>query len=380
MTSRKDLESNLEGRIVPSAQGRWQAWTLPAVWRAFAIAAMSGTCVGCAHHPLHTDGRSEAQVSGKVEVESTSFPDLGPMVPKVVRGAMSGPASGRIAIVDVDGLIVNQNLTGLSSAGENPVAAFREKLVLAAADPSVRAVVLRINSPGGGVAASETVAEELRRFRLGTNKPVVACLLDLATGGAYYLAVGADLIVAQPSTITGSVGALVNFYSLELFMSVQNITASTIKSSERVDMGSALRELTDDEKALFKQIVDGQATQFRTHVAQRRPSMTADDFAEINDGRIVAASRALQLHMIDRFGFLDDAIDEAERRSGCCGAEVVLLQREKLPCRSMYAITPNTPIQTALMPLSIPGLERSKLPTFLYLWQPDPTITRLSPP
>ena len=124
-------------------------------------------------------------------------------------------AAGRIAIVDIDGLIVNQNLTGLNSAGENPVAAFREKLALAAYDPAVRAAVLRINSPGGGVAASELMAEELRRFRLETGKPVVACMMDLATGGAYYIAVGADLIVAQPSAITGSIGALVNNYNLE---------------------------------------------------------------------------------------------------------------------------------------------------------------------
>jgi protease-4 len=345
---------------------------------------VSVTCTGCAsvkfHGAMHADGQMAADLRGNLEVKTPAFPDLGPMVPKVVRCAGAGSAGGRVAIVDIDGLIVNQNQTGPNSAGENPVAAFREKLALAACDPSVRAVVLRINSPGGGVAASELMAEELRRFRLGTGKPVVACMMDVATGGAYYIAVGSDLIVAQPSTITGSIGALVNYYNLELMMSTYNVTPDTIKSGAMVDMGSVLREISDDERKVFQEIVDGNAKQFQAHVGEFRPSMTPDDHKAVENGQIVTAARAEQLHMIDRRGFLEDAIAEAERRSGLCGAEVVLLQRADLPIRSMYAVAPNTPIQNIFLPFSIPGFDRSKLPTFLYLWQPDPTITRVAPP
>jgi protease-4 len=302
------------------------------------------------------------------------------MVAQVVRCSASREPDGRVAIVDLDGLIVNQNMTGLNSAGENPVAAFREKLALAAADPSIRAVVLRINSPGGGVAASVLMAEELRRFRLGTGKPVVACLMDLATGGAYYVAVGADSIVAQPGGIVGSIGAIVNYYNLELAMTSWNITADTVKSGELVDMGSALRTIKDDERALFQQIVDEHAQRFHARVKQGRPAMRTSDFDLIKDGRIFTAERAETLHVVDRLGFLEDAIAEAEHRSNLHAAEVVMLQRAELPIRSMYAIPPNTPMQNTLFPMSIPGLERSKLPTFLYLWEPDPTITRLAPP
>jgi protease-4 len=354
------------------------------VWRVLAVTAMSVMLCGCHcldfHGTVQGTGNITGDFNGKFKVESTQFPDLGPMVPRVVRCAGGGQPAGRIAIVDIDGLIVNQNLTGLSSAGENPVAAFREKLVLAACDPSVRAMVLRINSPGGGVAASELMAEELRRFRLGTGKPVVACLMDLATGGAYYIAVGADLIVAQPSGITGSIGALVNYYNLELALTTFNVSPDTIKSGDLVDMGSVLRTIKDNERALFQEIVDGHAKQFQARVASLRPAMTAADNQAIKDGRIVSATRAAELHLVDRLGFLEDAIEEAERRSGLHGAEVVLLQRADLPIRSIYAIAPNTPLQNSLIPLSLPGIERSKLPTFLYLWQPDPTITRVAPP
>jgi len=355
-----------------------------AFWRILAATAMSATLSGCHclkfEGTMHGNMQVATDMSGKIEVKTTSFPDLGPMVPRVVRCAAGGGNAGRVAIVDIDGLIVNQNLVGASSAGENPVAAFREKLALAAFEPSVRGVVLRINSPGGGVAASELMAEELRRFRLETRKPVVSCLMDLSTSGAYYIAVGADLIVCQPSGITGSIGALVNCYNLELAMTSANVSADTIKSGDMLDMGSVLRTVKDNERALLQEIVNAHAKQFQARVATLRPAMTAADNLAIKDGRIISATRALELHLVDRLGFLEDAIEEAERRSGLQGAEVVLLQRADLPIRSMYAIAPNTPIQNSFLPMSVPGIERSKLPTFLYLWQPDPTITRVAPP
>ncbi len=174
-----------EGRGEPRANWR-TTLSCASFGRVLVMMATSLALSGCAcvkfHGTMHADAQVAANVKGDFDVKMPPFPDLGPMVPRVVRCGDGGGAAGRIAIVDIDGLIVNQNLTGPSSAGENPVAAFREKLALAAYDPGIRAVVLRINSPGGGVAASELMAEELRRFRLGTGKPVIASMLDLATG------------------------------------------------------------------------------------------------------------------------------------------------------------------------------------------------------
>jgi protease-4 len=131
---------------------------------------------------------------------------------------------------------------------------------------------------------------------------------------------------------------------------------------------------------VFQEIVKVHAARFQARVARARPTMTAADKLAIQDGRIIPATRGLELHLVDRLGFLEDAIEEAEHRSGLHGAEVVLLQRSDLPIRSIYAIAPNVPLQNMVIPLSIPGFERSRLPAFLYLWQPDPTITRLAPP
>lgn len=346
------------------------------LWTALGL----GPLTGCHTIPIAGNVRADANVSagfrGTVDVRLPTATDPGPMVPVIVRPA-AGPQAGRVALLDVDGLILNQNLTGLYSVGENPVAAFREKLEAAGGDPRVRAVVLRIHSPGGGVAASDILAEELRRFRLATGKPVVACLMDVATGGAYYLAVGCDRIVALPTAITGGVGAIVNHANLQDAMAQLNVRVEPIKAGDLVDMGTVTAPLPDDVRGLFQEMADGFRDRFTARIRRCRPRITAEDLDTIRDGRIVAAPKALALRLVDALGYVEDAIAEAERLAGTTGSEVVLFQRSGYPTRSIYAIAPNVPLQAELIPFSYPGLDRSKLPTFLYLWQPDPTMTRL---
>jgi protease-4 len=343
------------------------------------VATLLVAISGCHPFPVDATGniKTDSSVQGTFDVRLPAATDPGPMVPTIVRGSPSGPNGPRVALVDVDGLILNQNLTGLYSVGENPVAAFREKLEAAAADCRVRALVIRINSPGGGVAASDILAEELRRFRLALGKPVVACLMDLATGGAYYLAVGCDRVIALPTGITGGIGAIVNHANLQDAMGQVNVHMETVKSGSLVDMGTVTEPLPDDVRLLFQQMADGFRDRFTTRVAQARPGMTEGDRRVVSDGRVVPASQALALHMIDRLGYLDDAICEAERLAGIGGSEVVLFQRTGYPIHSIYSMVPNVPLQGDLIPMSYPGLDRTKLPTFLYLWLPDPTLTKL---
>lgn len=359
-------------------------WPRTGAGRAWIVCASLIALSGCHAIPLagqvDTNAKVAANFQGTVDVHLPTATDPGPMVPVVVRAAAAaaGSQAARITIVDVDGLLLNQNLTGIYSVGENPVSAFREKLEMAAGDPRVRGIVLRIHSPGGGVTASDILAEELRRFRLATGKPVVACLMDVATGGAYYLAVGCDRIVALPTSITGCMGALINHANLEDAMAQLNVRVEPIKAGDLVDMGSVAAPLSDEARELFQEMANGFRDRFAARVAQCRPAMSAADHRTIADGRIVAAPRALSLHMVDQLGYVDDAIAEAERLAGAPGSEVIFFERAGHPTRSIYAIVPNVPLQSELIPFSYPGLERSKLPTFLYLWQPDPTLTKQS--
>jgi protease-4 len=341
-------------------------------------ALLLAALAGCQHpFPITGNVRTESGFQGTVDVRIPPATDPGPMVPTIVRASPSGQAAPRVALIDVDGLILNQNLTGLYSVGENPVSAFREKLEAAAADPRVRAVVLRINSPGGGVAASDLLAEELRRFRQTMGKPVVACLMDVATGGAYYLAVGCDRVVALPTSITGGVGAIVNHANLQDAMAQFNVRVETIKAGPLVDMGAVTEPLPDEVRKLFQDMANGFRDRFVRRVSAGRPAMTEADRRLVADGRVVAAPQALALHMIDAHGYLDDALADAERLAHVTCAEVVLFQRSGYPTRSIYSIVPNVPLQGDIVPISYPGLDRSKLPAFLYLWQPDPTLMKL---
>jgi protease-4 len=294
-----------------------------------------------------------------------------------VEGGATAGKSPHVAIIDVDGLLLNTNLAGPYSAGDNPVDVFREKLDVAAADQCAVAVVVRINSPGGSVTASDIMWRDLQRFRERTRRPVVACLMDLGTGGAYYLSTACDVIVAHPTTVTGGIGVVLNLYNLEDAMNVLNIVSQAIKAGDKIDLGTVTRALKPGEEALLNEMAHEFYDRFREVVRCQRKQVDATDKTTF-DGRVFTASRALKLGLIDRVGYLEDALDVARELAGRPQAGAVLLHRSGDVGRTPYATTPNHPIHASLFPASLPGLDRNKLPTFLYMWQPDPTLERFS--
>ncbi len=322
---------------------------------------------------------AQADVRGEMTVKLPSSVDPGPMVSSVVQPARGPAPAARVAVIDVDGLILNQNLEGLYNSGENPVATFREKLEAAAGDGRVSAIILRIHSPGGGVTACDIMADELDRFKSATRRPVVACLLDVATSGAYYLAIGADRILASPTSLTGGIGAIFNHVNLQDAMAQLNVVPDPIKAGKLIDMGSVTGPLDHETRALLQETADGFRKRFIDRVARCRPGLKEADRRRLQDGRVIPGPAALEVRLVDRLGYIQDAIQEAEGLAGIRDAEVVLYHRAGTPARSLYAIRPAPPRLSDAIPFSYPGLDRTKLPTFLYLWQPDPTNPRTSP-
>lgn len=334
------------------------------VWLSIALALLCGGC----HQPIQT------RMDGHLTNTSPPMVDNGPLqVFTVMPGNPS--MADKIALIDVDGVLLNANMTGMSSYGENPVAIFREKLDAVAANPCYRAMVVRINTPGGGVTASDIMRHDLTAFKARTGMPVVACLLDVGAGGGYYLATAADHIVAHPTSVTGGIGVILNLYNLQDAMSQFNIIGVPIKSGDHIDMGSPIRMQTDEVRLMLQKMADEFHYRFRATVEQARPQHDRrhpEDF----DGRVFTASQAQARGLIDSIGYLDDAVAVARQASGRAGASVVLLHRCRDRARSPYAVTPNVPLQGTALPVSMPGFERSRLPTFLYLWEPDPTLER----
>jgi protease-4 len=339
------------------------------------------TLLGCRGQGMQvrTDSRISlaTPMTANVTTDTPPVRDTGPLGTVAVAGARDTCRTAKIVVLDVDGLLVNTNMVGPYSAGDNPLSLFREKLDAVAADPCVCGVVLRINSYGGGVTVSDTMHHELLQFRARTGLPVVAYLLEVATGGAYYLANGAEAIYAHPTTVTGGIGVILNLYNLQDAMAQVNILTQPIKAGENIDMGSMARPLTQDAKDWLQAMADEFHARFQRAVTASRPQ-AAQGAPPAFDGRVFTATQAKARGLIDEVGYLDDAIRAVQARSGRSEVQVVMLRRPKDPARSPYATSPNDPPLSNLLPLSMPGLERSKLPTFLYLWMPEPTMDRKS--
>jgi len=287
---------------------------------------------------------------------------------------------GKVAVLDLDDFLVNRSLGGLTGGGENPIALFREKIDRVIEDPSVRAVVLRINSPGGGVTASDIIAHELTRLRSQRNLPIAASVLSVGTGGAYYVATACDTIVAHPTSIVGGVGVILNVYNLQDTMGQFNVLSSPIKSGEKIDAGTPERPIGEEEMEMLQQIADAFHDRFIQWVQTRRPQ--ASGFVDQwSDGRVVTGPRALELGLIDQIGYLDAAIDWAKQQAGLdADGAVVMYRRDNDPAYTALDSMAGQPSLTPLIPLRIPGLDRSSMPTFLYMWQADPAMASLAQP
>lgn len=313
-------------------------------------------------------------VCARVDADLTPVPNRGPLQESVLSGGKC--AAGKVAVIDIDGLLVDFDPVGPYSAGENPVAVFQEKLTAAASDPAVRAVVLRINSPGGGVAATDLMVHALQDFRAHAGKPVVASLLGLGTGGAYYLASACDRVIAIPTAVVGGIGVLLNLYYLEVAMEQWNVFTAPIKAGEHIDMGTSQRKMTDEEKAMLTRMAEEYQAQFRQAVMHGRPRVQAG--AAIFDGRVLTTSQAIDAGLVDAAGYLPDAIAAACQLANVGPLQAIMYSRPCSPARTLYQTTPNRPVQTNFLPWSVPGLDRSRLPLFLYMWQAEPTMLRLT--
>ncbi len=285
--------------------------------------------------------------------------------------------SPRVAIVDVTGTIVNAHRRGLISQGDNPVELLHEKLEMARRDPSVKAIILRLNTPGGGVGASHTMYGMLGRFKKQSAKPVVALMMDVAASGGYYLACGADTIVAYPTTITGSIGVIVQTISLKPAMDRIGIHTEAFTTGPNKDAGSPLSTLTDEHRAVLRTLIDDFYQRFLDVVRQARPNIPPDRFAQATDGRVVTGGDALDLGLVDHIGDLYTAFDLAQQLAGIEHADLILYHRPMQHVASPYALAPTshmsaaTQTQINLAQFNFTGSLARPAVQFYYLWQPQ---------
>jgi protease-4 len=293
--------------------------------------------------------------------------DLTPRVRPLEESTVEGKGTDKVLLIDLTGVLAEEPVFTLESRPQVPLLArVREELEKAEEDDRVRAVVLRINSPGGTVTASDILHHEITRFKERRKIPVVASILDVGASGGYYVALAADHIVAHPTTVTGSIGVLMLTVNSGGLLEKIGVSASYIKSGEFKDMGSPFRSLRPEERALFQDLIDRLYGRFVELVARSRKLDEARVRA-IADGRVHTAGEALGLGLIDRIGYLEDAIATAKAAVGLTEARVIAYHRPRQYRATIYSSAETPPSAGAL-----PDLARLVFsgPRFLYLWWP----------
>jgi len=257
------------------------------------------------------------------------------------RGALFPGTGPKVALIRVEGVIVSGR-QGLNSLYSNvaPAETIAQQLDEAARDPSVVAVILRVDSPGGGVVPSDEIYRAVQRVR-AAGKPVVASMGDLAASGGYYVSAGADYIVANPHTTTGSIGVIMTVLNLEGLYEKLGVEQEVIKSSRLKDLGSPARPLTEEERAILQGLVDEAYEAFIQVVAEGR-HLPAQRVRELADGRIYSGQQAQAEGLIDELGDISEALEAARRLANAPQARLVEPPGPSLLQLTLGAIRPGT--------------------------------------
>jgi protease-4 len=278
--------------------------------------------------------------------------------------------SDKIVVIDVSGMITNSRSSGLMGTGENPVSLFVEMVDKAQADPNVKGVVLAINSPGGGVTASDIMYQRLLQFKAARKVPVIASIQDVGASGAYFISCGADRIMATRNSITGSIGVIVQLFSFAGTMEKMGIESKAITSGRFKDMASPFKPVNKEDDALLQGIVNTYYGQFLGVVAKGRPKLTPERIRELADGRVYTGQDALANGLVDELGYVEDAEAEAKALSGAKRVKIVIYHRPLGYRPNEYASAGTVVAGGSKMDINVnlPNMMELVQPQFLALW------------
>lgn len=238
---------------------------------------------------------------------------------EVVEKIQSGSSENKIAIIKIHGLIVTNPTTQVDSIAASDIKKMIDK---AEADSAVKAVIVDIDSPGGTMVGSSLIYKYFRDF----SKPIISLYSgDVAASGGVYASMGTDTIVANPETLTGSIGVVMETYDLSGLLNKYGIKFNTIKSAKLKDIGSYSRPMTDEERSLLQGIIDESYDQFVKIIASSR-KLTEDQVHQFADGRIFSSRKAEELGLVDKLGYQDDAEAMVKKMAGITEAQIIEYQ------------------------------------------------------
>jgi protease-4 len=298
--------------------------------------------------------------------------DLQPRIHPLKEETVEGTGTSKILLMDVSGVLSDES--GSVVLGTPPprvpiVARVREELQKAEDDDNVKALIVRINSPGGTITASDLIYREIESFKTRRKIPVVAVMMDVAASGGYYAALAADSIVALPTTVTGSIGVIMLAVNAQGLMEKIGVAPLAIKSGEMKDAGSPFRPLSAQERAVFQSVIDQMYGRFVTLIARSR-KIPEDRVRTFADGRIYTAEQAKALGLVDDIGYMEDVVASARNAAGLKEARVIMYRRPKDYRANFYSAAPAPTPGLASSLQQLTALLSGSGPRFLYLWWP----------
>jgi protease-4 len=270
-----------------------------------------------------------------------------------------GSGDVKVARIALNGVIMRAEEDGLFGSRADMVESILVQIRVADRDPDMRAIILEVNSPGGGVTPSDEIYTALRNFRQSRpDRRVVVFIRDLGASGAYYASMAGDLIIAEPTAIIGSIGVIMQTMNFQALSEKIGITDVTIKSGENKDMLNPFRAVNTNEVALLQEMINEMQTRFRGIVADSRKLDPATP--NLFDGRVFSASAALEKGLIDEVGYWDDALARTARLLDTGALYVIRYEQQKTFLEQLFE---------GRSPVSLPSL-KLRPPQFLYLWKP----------
>lgn len=283
---------------------------------------------------------------------------------------IEGKGSEKVLVIPIKGFLSDTSETSILSSKPGTVQEVVSQLRLAGKDSGIKALVLEINSPGGSTTSSDMLYHEIMAFKERRQVPIVAVFMDVAASGGYYVALPADRIIAHPTTVTGSVGVVLIQPRVAGLMDKIGVAVDVTKSGREKDIGSPFRPATPEEQKIFQDLIDGLAGRFYGLVEKHR-TVSANALASIKNARIYLPEDALKLGLIDRLGYLSDALDEARSLAKLRGdAKVIVYRRARYPNDNLYnmstSLEGSSPV--SLIDLRLRELVPTLSPGFYYLW------------
>ena len=241
---------------------------------------------------------------------------------KLTEVVLEGTGFNKIVIIPIKGVITAQSSNKFLFEEPSIVDSVEKQLEQASDDDDVKAVILEINSPGGGITASDIIHKHIMDFKEKTKKKVIVSMQDVAASGGYYIAVTGDKIISHPTTITGSIGVIMPLINIADLVEKYGIENNSITSGDMKELGSPFKKMSDKERKVLHDIVDEMYMRFLNIISEGR-NMEVEDVRKLADGRIYTGKQAVDNVLVDELGYMEDAITIAREIAGLKQAKII---------------------------------------------------------